>query len=133
MPGPDEGLAALEPDLIGEHHVLRVMTDGLLNLLFVPGSVGFECALGTAFSGGPRNHPRLRRQQTLALQLFANDRRPLTTGAAHTSQQCMNVDACAESAVASEPHGAASARIEKSSAQWVRLNCGRCEVIRSSQ
>ena len=33
------------------------------------------------------------------------------------------------SAVASE--GAAGARIEKSSAQWVRLNCGRCEVIRS--
>jgi len=35
------------------------------------------------------------------------------------------------SAVASEPHGTAGARIEKSSAQWVRLNCGRCEVIRS--
>ena len=30
------------------------------------------------------------------LQLFANERRPLTTGAAHTGQQCMNVDACAD-------------------------------------
>ena len=33
MPGLNEGLTALEPDLIGEHHVLRVMTDGLLDLL----------------------------------------------------------------------------------------------------
>jgi hypothetical protein len=35
------------------------------------------------------------------------------------------------SAVASEPHGAAGTRIEKSSAQWLRLNCCRCKAIRS--
>jgi hypothetical protein len=31
LPGANDGLAGLEPDLIGEHHVLRVVTDALVD------------------------------------------------------------------------------------------------------